>query len=280
MIEKQKRVLAVHDISCVGKCSLTVVLPIISAAGTECSILPTSVLSTHTGGFEGYTFKDLTDEIQPITSHWKELQLPVDAIYTGYLGSFLQIDLMKQLFSDFGGEKTLICVDPVMGDNGKLYAAFDNEFAAGMAKLCGKADLIMPNLTEASFMTGVPYEEKGYSEDYILTVLDALHKLGAKNVVLTGVSFEEGKLGAASSADGQVSYAMSDQIEGYFHGTGDVFGASLVGALTRDRSLPDAVRIAVDYTVACIKKTKEAGTEPRYGVCFEKELPFYISLLK
>lgn len=281
-MEKQKRVLAVHDISCVGRCSLTVALPIISAAGAECSILPTSVLSTHTGGFTGFTFKDLTDEIAPITSHWEALDLKVDFIYTGYLGSFEQINLMKKLFEDFRGEDTLICVDPVMGDNGALYELFDEDFARGMAKLCAKADLIMPNLTEAAFMTGLPYEEKDYSEDYVLSMIDALHKLGAKNVVLSGIAFEETKLGAAASdqATGKIDYLMNDRIPGYFHGTGDVFGSALVGALTNDKTLKEATQIAVDYTVACIRRTADAATEARYGVLFEKELAYYINLLK
>lgn len=281
-MEKQKRVLAVHDISCVGKCSLTVALPIISASGAECSILPTSVLSTHTGGFTDFTFKDLTDEITPITDHWHSLDLKVDFIYTGYLGSFQQLELMKKLFTDFRSENTMICVDPVMGDNGALYALFDEEFAHGMAQLCGKADLIMPNLTEASFMTGLPYENSNYSEDYVLSMIDALHQLGANKVVLTGVSFDETKLGAAASdkTTGKVDYVMSERISGYYHGTGDVFGSALVGALANDKTLKDATKIAVDYTVACIRRTQKAGSEVRYGVCFEKELPYYIELLK
>jgi pyridoxine kinase len=281
-MEKQKRVLAVHDISCVGRCSLTVALPIISAAGAECSILPTSVLSTHTGGFANFTFKDLTDEITPITSHWETLDLKVDFIYTGYLGSFEQIELMKKLFTDFRSENTLICVDPVMGDNGSLYTLFDENFARGMAKLCAKADLIMPNLTEAAFMTGLPYEEKNYSEDYVLSMIDALHKLGAKKVVLSGITFDETKLGAAASdqTTGQLDYLMNEKVPGYFHGTGDVFGSALVGALSNDKTLKQATQIAVDYTFACIRRTAGTDSEVRYGVCFEKELPYYIELLK
>lgn len=276
----QKRVLAIHDISCIGKCSLTVALPIISASGAECSILPTSVLSTHTGGFENYTFHDLTDEVEPIVNHWKSLDLQVDAIYTGYLGSFRQIELMKMIFDEFRRDDNLICVDPVMGDGGQLYALFDEDFAKGMASLCGKADLIMPNLTEASYMTDLPYRESGYDESYIRDMFAALHDLGAKKVVLTGVSFEADKLGAASSEDGKITYVMNDRIEGYFHGTGDVFGSALVGALVNNKPLEEAVKIAVDYTVACIRQTKEAKTEARYGVCFEKELAAYMDMLK
>ncbi|MBQ6810677.1 MAG: pyridoxamine kinase [Firmicutes bacterium] len=279
-MNRQKRVLAIHDISCVGRCSLTVALPIISAVGAECSILPTSVLSTHTGGFEGYTFRDLTEEIEPITEHWKTLHFPIDAIYTGYLGSFRQIDLMKKIFDDFGNEENLICVDPVMGDNGKLYALFDEEFAKGMASLCGKADLIMPNLTEASYMTGVEYIASGYDEAYIEKMIAALHKLGAKKVVLTGVTFEEGKLGAAASENGTITYIMNEHLDGYYHGTGDVFGSSLVGALANGKTLTEAVGIAVDYTVACIRRTQSMTTEIRYGVNFEQEIPTLLELMK
>lgn len=279
-MKPQHRVLAIHDISCVGKCSLTVALPIISASGAECSILPTSVLSTHTGGFDGYTFCDLTDEIEPITAHWKSLDLQVDAIYTGYLGSFRQINLMKQIFADFHRDNTLICVDPVMGDNGKLYNLFDEAFAKGMASLCGKADLIMPNLTEASYMTGMEYKDSDYDEAYIQKVIDALHDLGASKVVLTGVSFEDGKLGAAAAEDGKITYIMNDRIEGYFHGTGDVFGSALVGALVNGKSLTEAVEIAVSYTVACIRRTKADATEARYGVNFEQEIPTLLQLMK
>ena len=169
-----------------------------------------------------------------------------------------------------------------MGDNGSLYDLFDEAFARGMAKLCAKADLITPNLTEAAFMTGLPYEEKNYSEDYVLSILDALHGLGAGKVVLSGISFDETKLGAVASdkTKGEINYLMNERIPGYFHGTGDVFGSALVGALSNDKTLREATRIAVDYTVACIRRTAKAGTEVRYGVCFEKELPYYIDLLK
>ena len=278
-MERQKRVLAIHDISCVGRCSLTVALPIISAAALECSVLPTSVLSTHTGGFEGYTFKDLTDEIEPILTHWQKLSLETDAVYTGYLGSFRQIELMKKVFATFRGPESLICVDPVMGDNGSLYALFDEAFAAGMADLCGEADLIMPNLTEAAFMTGLPYRGDAHDEGYIAAMIAALHDLGAAKVVLTGVSFEPSRLGAACSEGGEISYIMNDRIDGYYHGTGDVFGSALVGAVVKGKSLPDAVTIAVNYTVACIRRTRRAGTETRYGVAFEEELAGYIAAL-
>ena len=187
-----KRIVTVQDISAVGKCSLTVALPIISACGVECAVMPTAVLSTHTQ-FTGFTFHDLTDEITPITEHWKKEGLTFDAIYTGYLGSFRQIELVEEMFEKLGDENTLLVVDPAMADHGKLYYGFTEEFAARMAQLCGKADLILPNLTEACFMLGRPYDEN-YTQEDIRGMLKELCALGAKRAALTGVSYEKGKV--------------------------------------------------------------------------------------
>jgi len=156
-MEKQKRVAAIHDISCIGRCSLTVALPILCAAGIDTGVLPTAVLSTHTGGFEGFTYRDLTEDIGPITKHWQSLNLKFDALYSGFLGSFNQIDLVANLFSTIGGENTLIMVDPVMADNGVFYSVYSHDMAKGMAKLCSMADIIVPNLTEAAFMLEEEY---------------------------------------------------------------------------------------------------------------------------
>ncbi|MBR3477470.1 MAG: bifunctional hydroxymethylpyrimidine kinase/phosphomethylpyrimidine kinase, partial [Candidatus Methanomethylophilaceae archaeon] len=159
---RQKRILAVHDISCVGKCSLTVALPIISAAGVECAVLPTAVLSTHTGGFTGFTFRDLTGDIKPIGAHWSSLGIRFDAIYTGFLGSFEQIELVKELIDGMSGQDVKVYVDPVMADKGKMYSVFGPDFPAGMRSLCEKADLIMPNMTELAFMLGFEYKDVPY----------------------------------------------------------------------------------------------------------------------
>jgi len=279
----QKRALAVHDISCVGKCSLTVALPIISAAGIETSVLPTAVLSTHTGGFTGYTYRDLTSDIKPIMEHWKALGLKVDAIYTGYLGSFEQLRLVEELFDTFGGkDDTLILVDPVMADNGVFYTSFTPEFAKGMAKLCGKADIIVPNLTEAAFMLGEAYVGSGYDRAYIEGLLLRLSALGPKKVVLSGVTYEKGKLGAAAydAETGKYSYYFEDEVEGYFHGTGDVFGSALLAALMNGKTLDEAIKITVSFTVAAIKRTKAAGSDIRYGVDFENCLGDLIKAVK
>ena len=269
----QKRVLAVHDISCVGRCSLTTALPIISATGLECSVLPTAVLSTHTGGFTGYTFRDMTDDIIPVADHWQTLGLKFDSIYTGFLGSLEQIEIVKELFNRFGNG-SLKVVDPAMADNGKMYAIFDMEFARNMGSLCAMADIIVPNITEACFMLGREYVTGPYTKEFIEGLMSDLCDMGAKKVVLTGVYFEEGKLGAATydSDTGDTSYVFRDTIPGYYHGTGDVYAAALVAALLNGRSLEDSAAIAVDYVVSCIQRTYDAGTDVRFGVNFEEGL--------
>ena len=268
----QKKALAIHDISCVGRCSLTVALPILSAAGIETAILPTAVLSTHTGGFTGYTFRDLTEDIPAITEHWKTLGRTYDAVYTGYLGSFRQLALVEEIF-DMLGTDTLRFVDPVMADNGKLYPGFTEEFAAGMRALCEKADVVVPNITEASLMLKTPYRES-YDKAYIEGLLRALTDMGPKVAVLTGVSFEKGKLGAAAydKTEGRFYYYFAEEVEGYFHGTGDVFGSALLSALLNNRHISEAIRVAVDFTLGSILRTKAEGTEARYGVDFEHGL--------
>jgi len=272
---KQKRVAAIHDISCFGKCSLTVALPIISAAGVECSVIPTAVLSTHTGGFTGFTYRDLTTDVQPIADHWKTLNIEFDSIYTGYLGSFEQLELVSTFFDDFKNDHSLILVDPVMADNGVLYQSFPKTFPAGMKKLCSKADVIVPNITEAVLMLNEDYKEGPYTKEYIENLLKKLAKIGPKQVVLTGVYFDDTALGAATydSETGVISYALAPRVEGYYHGTGDIFGSALLSGLLNDIPLAKAAQIAVDFTVKSIAWTKEAGTDLRFGVNFETNIP-------
>lgn len=280
-MEKQKRALAVHDISCIGKCSLTVALPVISAADIETSVLPTSILSTHTGGFEGYTFRDLTEDITSIANHWDKLKIPFDAIYTGYLGSKEQIGLVMDLFDRFAKENTLKLVDPVMADNGKLYPGFDSSFPAEMAKLCKIADVIIPNITEATLMLGEDYKEGPYTKEYIEGLLSRLGNAFGGKIVLTGVTFDIKYLGAAGldSETGEISYAMREVIPGYYHGTGDVFGSGLLAALLTGFSINDSAKVAVNFTVSAINST-EPDREPRYGVRFEAALPVLMRELK
>ena len=273
-----KRIVTVQDISCVGKCSLTVALPIISAMGTEAAGLPTAVLSTHTM-FKGFTFCDLTDEIEPIVAHWKKENMDFDAVYTGYLGSARQIALTKDLISKFKGANTLVLVDPAMADGGRMYTGFEKSFALEMATLCSVADIIVPNLTEASFMLGEEYVAEGYDEEYIKDMLKKLTALGCKTAVITGVSFEKDKLGVMSydSESGEYFSYFRERIPESFHGTGDVFASTFLGALMRERSVGDSLKIATDFTVECIKATLGNPQERKYGVNFEEEIPYLVS---
>ena len=276
-----KRIVTVQDISCVGKCSLTVALPVISAMGVETSVIPTAVLSTHTA-FKDFTFRDLTDDIEGIAEHWKKEKIAFDAIYTGYLGSFKQLKLVSNFFDDFKEDNTLIFVDPVMGDYGKLYTGFTQEFAFEMAKLCSKADIIVPNMTEASYMLGVDYIGEGYSEEYVKDILLKLSALGPKQVVLTGISFEPsilGVMGYDSTTNKYFSY-FNEKINVNFHGTGDVFASCCVGALMNGYSLEESLKIAADFTVECIKKSIEDKDSRWYGVNFESAVPYLIKRIE
>ncbi|MBO4338961.1 MAG: pyridoxamine kinase [Clostridiales bacterium] len=268
-----KRILTIQDVSCLGKCSLTVALPLLSAMGVETVILPTAVLSTHTM-FEGFTVKDLSDQLEPITAHWKKQGFRFDAIYTGYLGTEEEIEAVKGIIKDFADENTLVFIDPAMGDNGKLYPAFDLAYAKRNATLCGIADVIVPNITEACFMTDAEYKEQ-YDEAYVRDLLNKLVSLGSKTAILTGVSLSEGKTGAMGldSETGEYFVYQNDRIPAAYHGTGDIFSSVVVGALMRGLSRVDAIKIAADYTADTIALTMNNPDKPWYGVDFEATIP-------
>ena len=275
-----KRIITVQDISCVGKCSLTVALPVISAMGVETCVLPTAVLSTHTA-FKGFTFRDLTADISNITAHWKQEKIGFDALYTGYLGSFEQIELMHSLIADFGGGGTRVIVDPCMGDNGSLYSGFTPDFAKAMAGLCAKAEVIVPNLTEASFLLGIPYVASGYTKEYIEDLVQKLAGLGARRVVLKGVSFDDKKIGIVSydSQNQKINWYFHERMPQSFHGTGDIFASVLTGALVRDFTIEKACRLAADFVVESIKATLSHKDYNWYGVDFEQAIPKLITQL-
>ena len=277
----QKKVLAIHDISCLGRCSLTAALPIISAAGVEVVPLPTAVLSTHTGGFTHFTFRDLTKDMTDITKHWEKLGYQFDMIYTGYLGSLEQVDIVKHIITNFKKENTLVIVDPVMADAGTYYSMITPDFAVGMRELCEMADIITPNLTEAAFLLEKEYKEH-YTKEETEEILRALSLLGPKKIVLSGVSADEHTIGAAAynKETDTVSYAIKEKMGGFYHGTGDTFASALVAALAKDMTVAEATDIAVAYTLACIKRTYAEGTDTRFGVDIENELPTLMRLLK
>lgn len=270
------RILTIQDISCVGQCSLTVALPIISACGVECSVLPSAVLSTHTAGFTGFTFRDLTDDMPGIKDHWIKEGIQFDAIYTGYLGSTQQIGIVADIFAAVGSGPKI--VDPAMADNGKLYPAFDDAYVQAMKGLCGKADYVVPNITEAAFLTGTEYKTQ-YDRAYIDALLSGLTALGCKNVVLTGVSYCPGKTGVVVLEDGTYHYYEHDLLPNSCHGTGDIYASAFVGALVRGKCARDAARIAADYTVECIRYTATLDNH-WYGAAFEPVLEKLIEQVK
>jgi len=268
----QKKVLAVHDISGVGRCSLTVALPVISVMGVETSVLPTAVLSTHTGGFSDYTFRDLTKDILPMLKHWEILNLKFDGIYTGYLASLAQVDMIKEVIAETKRADTVVFIDPVMADHGKLYKNFDKKFVGKMRELCQEANVITPNITEACLLLDVPYQEPPYTPTFIADLVDGLGGFGVDIVCLTGVQFNDDEVGAAvqDTLTGETTYTMTSRIDQEFHGTGDLFSSILFGSLIADVPLPEATRLAVDYTRAAIERTLEVpDVDVRFGVEFE-----------
>jgi pyridoxine kinase len=271
------KILTIQDISCVGQCSLTVALPILSAAGQETCILPSAVLSTHTAGFTGYTVRDLTEDIPAITAHWEKEKIAFEAVYTGYLGSTEQIGMVRDLIARLSAPGALAIVDPAMADNGKLYPAFDGAYVEAMKDLAFSADIILPNITEACFLTGMEYRET-YDEGYIAELLDRLTAAGAKTVVLTGVGYRPGRTGVLVQEGGARRYYEHRRIEKGSHGTGDVYAAAFVGALLNERDPYEAAVIAADYTVKCIEAT-QGDPDHWYGVKFEAELPAYLNML-
>ena len=272
--KRQKRVAAIHDISGFGRCSLTVALPIISAAGIECCVVPTAVLSTHTGGLGSFTYRDLTDDILPIADHWQSLGLGFDALYSGFLGSLRQVEILSAFIDRFRTSDNLVMIDPVMADNGMLYKTFSAEFPAEMRKLCKKADLIVPNMTEAALLLDEPYREGPHTKDFIAETIKKLASLGSKLVVLTGVYLSKNELGAVAydSATGQIDYTCAERLPGFYPGTGDIFGSVLLSSLLNDNSLSTSTEIAVDFVVNGIRRTHVAGTDTRFGVNFEAGL--------
>ena len=274
---QSKRILTIQDISCLGQCSLTVALPIISACGVETCIIPSAVLSTHTGGFTGFTVRDLSADIPGIEEHWKREGIDFDAFYTGYLGSVEQVDYVLDIMAELGRPGSLNIVDPAMADNGKLYGAFDEAYVEAMKRLVAQADYTLPNITEAAFLTGLDYRTE-YDEAYIRSLLDGLVALGAKNVILTGVGYKPGTNGVVVYEGGEYAHYEHKLISKGCHGTGDVYASAFVGMLMNGKTAYEAACIAADYTVACIEAT-QGDSSHWYGVTFELEIPRLIASL-
>ena len=277
-----KRMAAIHDLSGLGKCSLTVALPIVSASGVECCCIPTALLSTHTGGFKGWTFRDLSEDIVPIASHWNELNVKFDAVYSGYLASPEQGRLLEQTIDLIAGENTLVIVDPAMADNGKYYANLGEQMAECFRSLMAKADIVTPNITEACFITNTEYTNGPCTMEFVEGLIEKLFALGPKIVAITGVSLENAKVGvvAKDKDSGKLCVVMNDAREGIFHGAGDIFASSFAALLTRGAELETALETAEKFVADCIERTEKRGTPRHYGMDFESALPEYINSIE
>ena len=273
-----KRVLTIQDISCVGQCSMTVALPILSACGHETAILPSAVLSTHTAGFTGYTVRDLAADMPGINAHWQQAGITFDAVYTGYLGSAEQVDYVLDIIRGCLKKDGLTFIDPAMADYGKLYPGFDDNYVQAMKKLSQKADYILPNITEACLLTGIAYQET-YDQVYIDTLLQALQEQVCKNIILTGVSYAEGKTGIEVVENGQRNYYEHTRLPNGCHGTGDIYSSAFVGAMLKGKAAYQSAKIAADYTLACMNATANAP-EHWYGAKFEPVLGQLIDALR
>ena len=271
-----KRLLTIQDVSCVGQCSATVALPLVSACGVECAVLPSAVLSNHTGGFPSWTFRDLTDEMPRVEAEWVKQGIRFDAFYTGYVCE-PQIDPILSIMDSCAAPGALRIVDPAMADNGKLYAGFGPDFPAQMARLCKGADFVLPNLTEAAFLLGREPVLDGYDRAFVEDTVAGLHALGAKNVVLTGVSFDPALLGTAVSDGSSVRYDFNPRLARMAHGTGDVFASVFAGAVLRGLDALEAAALAADVVCAAIEATPESHW---YGVSFERAIPLVAERLR
>lgn len=271
-----KRLVSIQDISCIGKCSQTIALPVISAMGIETSVIPTAVLSAHTM-FPGFTFTDLSDNIVPIMEHWKTLDIHFDAILSGYLGSISHISMLLDFYKNFGGNDTITVADPVFADNGKIYAGFDHEYARSVSLLAKKADYILPNITEAAFMAELPYKND-YDMNYINDIFDNLIKAGASNIIITSVIRGNENGIVARFADGSIFEYFKPDIKGVFHGTGDLFASTFTGALLNGFGQKEAAVIAVEYTSYTLKITLKNKSHNWYGIDFEETIPYLLQL--
>ncbi|MBQ3817047.1 MAG: pyridoxamine kinase [Clostridia bacterium] len=267
-----ERIAVINDISCFGRCSLTVAMPIISSAGIEVGAIPTAVLSTHTGGFKNPFCLSFSEELLKMLECWERENIKADCVLSGYLSNEKQIEIVKKIAESLCSENGVIIVDPVMGDNGRLYSGFDECFPQKMLQLCKSADIITPNITEACMLLGKDYTEGPFEKSFIEDLLISLSELTGADVVLTGVYFERGKIGAGIIKNGMISYAETDRIDALYHGTGDVFASAFASAVVKGKDLNFAAQFAADFTKECIKNTAYCKNDTRFGVNFEEKL--------
>lgn len=277
-MEELKRIAAIHDLSGLGKCSLTVALPIISASGVECSCMPTAILSTHTGEFTGFTFRDLSDDLLAMAEHWRSTGARFDGIYSGYMANAAQVGLLEEIIGVLAAEETLIIVDPVMADNGKYYSKMGDDMCRAFRKLCARAHIITPNVTEAALLTDMPYVEGPHTQAYIDELLGKLSELCHGSVTVTGVCPDSERVGAVAldTRTGRAFGAFRKHEEGSFHGTGDIFASAFSALIVRGVDTQTALETSISLVGDCISRTVSRGAPRRFGVDFESALPGYV----
>lgn len=278
-MEKLKRIAAIHDLSGMGKCSLTIALPVISASGVECACIPTALLSTHTGEFTGYTMKDLSGEMLPIAEHWHSTGARFDGIYTGYLASAEQAETVGRIIDLLSDEDTRVIVDPVMADNGEYYSRHGEEMCMAFKRLCERADVVTPNITEAALLTGMKYEQGPHSEEYISELISGLARFCGGVAAVTGVMPDEKNVGVVTAdlRTGESFLTARPLAQGVFYGTGDLFASALAALLVRGAGLEESAQLAVKLVSDSIELTVAQGSPRRFGVDFEGALPEYVS---
>lgn len=284
-INKNNKILTMQDISCFGQCSITVALPILSSLGFETAILPSAILSTHTSGFKNFTFLDLTNEIPKILEHWQKEQIKFAAFYSGYLGRLSHIDYIKNILkSNLVDDNFKFIVDPVLADNGKLYKGFNNDYVQKIKTIIFNSDVILPNLSEACYLTGERYYNN-YDETYIDKILRKLKNNGAKNIILTGINFEPNSIGIIILDEhGKRIQYKHKKIKVDLHGTGDIFSSVFVGLFLNGYSIVDSAKIAANFVVRCIENTisntENFANTHWWGAKFEDQLPWLIKKIK
>ena len=273
-----RRLAAVHDLSGLGKCSLTVALPVVSATGVECACIPTAVLSTHTGEFTGWTLRDLHEDMLPMARHWASTGAAFDGIYSGYLATPEQTEALREIIRLLRRPGAHVIVDPAMADNGSYYSNLDDRMCRAFRALLKDADVVTPNITEAALLADMEYRHDGHDAAYLRALSEKLAALGPRTVVITGVRPREGEIGnlAYDAETGSMQLCTHAAHPGLFYGTGDIFAASLAALLVRGAEVDDALRLESDFTDACICRSLRHDTPRRFGVDFEGALPDYI----
>ena len=282
------RIAALHDLSCVGRCALTVILPTLSVMGYQTVPVPTALLSSHTGGFDHLYFRDLTEDMHGISAHFRRLELSFRAIYTGFLGSEDQIETVKAFLEDFGripdesARTPLILVDPVMGDDGELYSTYTRTLADGMRELCRYAEVLTPNLTEACLLTDTPYRDTRRMREeerrsFALSLLSSLERFGADRIVITGIENERGDVeNVGRDVDGSCFSVVRPHLSASYPGTGDLFASVLLGSLLGGKDFCSAVGEASDFVGRVIAASRCIDTPVRMGVALEPQLKYLI----